>query len=70
MTYKVIGTAHGDTFNEGGFAERVHAEAYASDVIDGDVDSTVEIIPEPAPSPRDVLTRANDDGRIGGRRIA
>lgn len=43
MTYRVIGTAHGERFNESGFATEAEATDYASAVIDGDCDSTIRV---------------------------
>ena len=43
MTYRVHGTAHGDTFDERGFTTLDEATDYASDVIDGDLDGTIEV---------------------------
>lgn len=45
-TYRVHGIAHGTEFDERGFEDEDEATAYASSVIDGDVDSTVEVTPE------------------------
>lgn len=42
-TYRVIGTAHGERFNESGFATEQEAMEYASAVIDGDYDSDIRI---------------------------
>lgn len=46
MTYRVSGEAHGTSFDEGGFETDVEAMAYASGIIDGDLESTVEITRE------------------------
>jgi len=42
-TYKVEGTAHREFYSETGFTLD-EAQEYASQIIDGDVDSTVKII--------------------------
>jgi hypothetical protein len=42
-TYRVHGTAHGVDFDETGFEEEAGAMAYASSIIDGDLDSTIAI---------------------------
>jgi len=43
MSYRVSGTAHGERFNEGGFATEREATDYASAIIDGDIDSDVRV---------------------------
>lgn len=63
-TYRVFGEAHGAEFDEKGFPTLAAAEAYASSVIDGDYDSTIQIIVDP--DDEDLLTDylgygANDD---------
>jgi hypothetical protein len=45
-TYRVIGTAHGSRFDERGFETSEEAEAYASEIIDGDYDSTIDVVRE------------------------
>ena len=45
-TYRVFGEAHGNMFDEGGFPTSQAAEAYASSIIDGDFDSTVQVVSE------------------------
>jgi hypothetical protein len=42
-TYRVIGIAHGERFNETGFTTETEATEYASSVIDGDYDSTIRV---------------------------
>lgn len=46
MTYRVRGEAHGTWIDEGGFRSMDEACDWASRVIDGDTDSTVEVEPE------------------------
>ena len=46
-TYRVVGEAHGAWFDEGGFPTSEAAQDYASAVIDGDRDATVQIITDP-----------------------
>jgi len=43
MTYRVHGTAHGDEFDERGFLTEAEATDYASLILSGDVDGTIEI---------------------------
>lgn len=45
MTYRAHGTAHGTEFDERGLTEE-EATEYASSILDGDVDGTIEIEPE------------------------
>jgi len=44
--YRVHGVAHGSTFDERGFTSWTDATDYASSVMDGDIDSTIEVGPD------------------------
>jgi hypothetical protein len=45
-TYRVHGETRGDVYDEGGFATMDAAIDYASDIIDGDIDGTIEVTKE------------------------
>lgn len=45
-TYRVHGETRGDVYDEGGFATMDAAIAYASEIIDGDIDGTIEVTKE------------------------
>ncbi|HEU4865011.1 MAG TPA: hypothetical protein VFT76_02080, partial [Actinomycetota bacterium] len=63
MTYRVRGTAHGTEFDERGFPTAPEAAEYASLILDGDVDGTIEIEPEDVPS-FDEVEAAGLDGTL------
>lgn len=48
--WRVKGEAHGAQFDAWGFHTEDEAVAYASQVIDGDVDSTIEVLAPPCPT--------------------
>lgn len=45
--YRVKGTAHGEQFDAWGFHTEKAATDYASAIIDGDIDSDVEVLAPP-----------------------
>jgi hypothetical protein len=58
MTYRVYGEAHGSSFDERGFTSEDEATRYASSIIDGDWEATIE-----------VASIVEQDGSIGAERL-
>jgi hypothetical protein len=73
MGWRVSGEAHGSRFDERGFTTWTDATDYASDVMDGDLDSTILVEPEQDATGRAMagfVASVLDRGSIEGTRLA